>query len=357
MRFILYNIKEYKEGGISVKHKLLSTIGLLCCTALALVTCHWIYARNTTPSIPTANLVDGETKTAATSGTTVSTTTTAATTVTTTTSPTQNVTHATALPSDNPHARTTFSFTAQQKQQLDDMLAGFGGNVAVWYEDLESSYTYQYNAQHTFFAASIIKAPYCMYILQRAAQGTCDLNQKIAYTEGIKSDGTGIVKKSPYGTEFTVQQLVENAICHSDNAALRMLRSVYAAEGFRDFSKSIGIKKVAAISNITGANINAADAATYMRAIYNFIQTDKEHGALLKKYMTSTINPMFASSYTLMRKYGWATDAFHDTAIVDAPHPYILVFLTDHAEGTAEDFAMFRTLSKTIEQFSAQPTE
>ncbi len=316
---------------MAMKEKIWLTGGFVACTIAIMYACSILLS---TTHTPTSTVVH----------------TTAQTTVITTTPSTSTTTTQQA---DNP--RMGFSFTAEQQQQLDDMLKSYGGNVAVWYEDLHSSYTYQYNTGHAFFAASIVKAPYCMYLLQLASEGNCDLTQKIAFTEDIRADGAGIVKEQPYGTEFTVQQLIEYAICHSDNAALRMLRSIYSAEGFKEFSSSIGIKNVDAISNITGANINAEDAATYMRAIYKFINENETYGGMLHEYMSKTRNPMFTSSYTLVRKYGWATDAFHDTAIVEAPHPYILVFLTDHAEGTVDDFAMFRNLSNTVETFSNQP--
>ncbi len=317
-----------------MNRRIWATVAFVACTIAMVYACSLLF---TTAHIPTSTVIH-----ATTAQPSQTTTTPSATTTTTVT---------TQQPDD---PRAGFSFTEEQQQQLDNVLKSYGGNVAVWYEDLHSSYTYRYNTDHTFFAASIIKAPYCMYILQLASEGKCDLTQKIAFTKDIKSDGTGIVKEQPYGTEFTVQQLIEYAICDSDNAALRMLRTIYPAEDFRQFSSSIGIQNVNAISNITGANIDAADAATYMRAIYKFMQENETYGGMMHEYMTKTANPMFTSSYTLVRKYGWATDAFHDTAIVEAPYPYILVFLTDHAEGTATDFAMFRNLSKTVETFSAQ---
>ena len=94
-------------------------------------------------------------------------------------------------------------------------------------------YTYSYNADTSFFAASLTKAPYCMYLFDLATDGKCDLEQKITYTEKIGSDGTGKVKNSPFGTQFTVSQLIEYTLRYSDNAALRMLRGVYPASGFQ----------------------------------------------------------------------------------------------------------------------------
>ncbi len=250
----------------------------------------------------------------------------------------------TAVPRDG-----DFAFTEQQTKQLDSMLAGFGGQVAALYTDLETGYTYTYNADKTFSAASLTKAPYCLYLLQLAADGKCDLEQKLTYTDKIGSNGTGIVKKSPFGTQFTVGQLIEYTLRYSDNAALRMLRGAYPANGFQKYAATIGIKNTAAIGLITNSRITANDAAIYMRAIHAFIRDNPTYGGMLHEYMTHSNNKMFASQYPLVRKYGWADKAFHEMALVEAPHPYILVLLTDHEDGTAQDFAMFRNFSKTVE--------
>ncbi len=326
-----------------MQKKVWLTIGGLLFSLALLLTCLYGYKSLLPLSIPTSHIpVSGSTTTSATTGQTTVSTNTSATTTT---------------PTTNPTATREFSWTAAQEAELNNMISGFGGQCAVVYQDLKSGYTYTYNADTAFFAASIVKAPYCMYLLDLASQGKCNLNDTIAYTADIRADGTGKVKDSPYGTTFTVQQLIEYAIRYSDNAALRMLRSKYPADGFRDYAKNIGIQNVAALSNITGANINARDSAVFMQAIYTFIETNQTYGPLLRQYMTTTRNPMFTSSYDLIRKYGWSDKSFHDTAIIDAPNPYILVFLTDHEDGTKEDFAMFRTLSKKVEAYSGQAVQ
>ena len=323
--------------------KTLQTIFVVLLAVATVLTCVYMYPLFTGSSTPTSGSLD----TAATvTKPTTSTTTTAATIAST--RPT-----ITADPE-----RAGFAFTKEQESRLNTMLQNYGGSVAFVLEDLHSGYVYAYNADADFFAASILKAPYCMYLLDLASQGKCDLNQTIPYTADIQSNGTGKVKESPYGTQFTVSQLIEYAIRYSDNAALRMLRELYPASGFVEYSESLGLKNAKSVDNITGGHITAADASVYMRAIYLFIQNNEQYGALLRQYMTSTTNPMFtSSSYDVIRKYGWATNSFHDTAIIDAPYPYTIVLLTDHADGKPEDYAMFRQISATVEGFSAQKTE
>lgn len=312
-------------------NKNLWTVILSLCAVIAVIGCLFVYRSVSTPSIPTSAITHS-------TGT-----------VSTSTSPSTTV-----PPSVTTGQTRTFSWSATDEQRITALLQGYSGQVSLYYEDLESGYTYLYNADHSYFAASLMKAPFCMYILQLAAEGKCDLTQKITYTAAFQSTGTGIIKNAAFGTEYTVQQLIEYAIRYSDNAALRMLRSVVSVNDFKAYAASIGIENTAAIGLITNSQITAKDAAVYMHAIYDFTQKDKTYGKMLYEYMTNTRNPMFYSSYPLVRKYGWADASFHEMAIVDAPHPYILILCTDHEDGTAGDFAMFRNVANNIEKISGQ---
>ena len=42
----------------------------------------------------------------------------------------------------------------------------------------------------------------------------------------------------------------------------------------------------------------------------------------------------------------------HDIAIVEAPHPYILIILTNLDEGTKQDIGLFESISLLVEEYS-----
>lgn len=299
------------------------TICLFIISVAACFTCIFVFQRLQHPSVPTG------------------------------TTPNTNII-ATTIPTTNATTqKNTFTFTEVQKGELDTLIRSFSGKVSVYYEDLESGYVYEHNTDTKYFGASLIKAPYCLYVLQLAEDGKCDLNETMTYTAQFYRGGTGIIQKQPYGTTYTIKTLVEYAIRYSDNIALRMLRHKFGTDAFKEFAEKLGVQDIEGIGYITNSSITAKDAAVYMNAIYDFIET-KENGALLKQYMLSTKNPMLTSSYPLIRKYGWADASFHDMAIVDAPHPYILIVCTDHEDGTAADFGMFRKISAKVESLSNQ---
>ena len=285
----------------------------------------------------------------------VTTTATAPTTATTTVS--VAATPSTATTAAAPHPPVSgvpISLAQGGAAQLDAALRSYSGQVSVGYYALDSGAEYTYNPDRRYNAASLMKAPFCLYILQQASAGQCNLDKQLQYTEKFVSKGTGRLKNLPVGGWYSIRTLVEYAIRYSDNAALRMLRDEFGTAGFMAYVGQLGIPDPKVIGLITNATVTVEEALIYMQAIHRFMQEDP-NGALLRQYMTTTTNPMIVSAagYPVVRKYGWADKAFHDMAIVEAPQPYVLVILTDHEEGTGSDFSMFRQISGLFERVKA----
>ena len=285
--------------------------------------------------------------------TTVSTTTTTTTPEATTTTTTVTTVGGTlSVVTTQPNDPDGFALTDEQIASLDALIASYEGTLSVGYYDITSGYQYIYNGDITFDAASLMKAPFCRYVLGMAEQNELDLSNELTYTEDMFLSGTGIIKDAEFGTVYTQEELIKLCIRRSDNIAFKMLRQVYPAAGFKQYARSIGITDIAGIKNVSASNINAANAITYMKDIYTYITGDTQYGKTLEMHMRNTVNPMIRSKYPVVRKYGWMKGAYHDMAIIKAPRPYILVILSDHDEGSDEDEEMFRVISAAVEAVS-----
>ena len=245
-----------------------------------------------------------------------------------------------------------FTFTEQQIEELDALIKSCGGGISIFYKDLNSSYTYTYNSEQKYFIASLIKAPYCMYIYDLASQGKCDLNKRYTYEVRHKAGGTGKIQDMSVGTSFTLEELIGYAIKYSDNVAMNILKENFNVEGYRAYAKDLGLKYPEDIKYATNGNITATDAGIYIEAIHDFIHHNT-YGPRLKTLMLSTRNPMIIASYPIVRKYGWADASFHDMAIVEAPYPYLLCICTNH-DG---DYSTFKKISQLIERYSQSGRE
>lgn len=284
-------------------------------------------------------------------------TTTAPTTTTTTIAPTTTTTVTTvggtlSVITTQPNNPDGFALTDEQIASLDTLIASYEGALAVGYYDITSGYQYAYNGELSFPAASVIKAPFCRYVLGMVEQNQLDLSSELTYTEEMLVGGTGSIKDAEFGTVYTQEELIKLCIRKSDNVAFKMLRQVYPVDGFKQYARSIGITDIYGIKNISSSNINAVNAIAYMKDIYSYITEDNQYGKTLELHMRSTVNPMIRSKYPVVRKYGWMEGAYHDMAIIKAPRPYILVILSDHDEGSDEDEEMFRAISTAVEAVS-----
>lgn len=240
-----------------------------------------------------------------------------------------------------------YSFTEDEILNLDTMIAKYGAGVSVYYKDILSGYTYMNNEDKKYFIASIIKAPFCMYIYELASKGELDLTTKYTYSSRHYSSGTGILKTKAFGTSYTLNELLSYAIIYSDNASLNIFKEVFGTAGYIEYATALGLNYPEDIKNITGGDITAIDCGVYIEAIYEFINTNI-YGEKLRKDMLSTSNPMIVANYPVVRKYGWSDENFHDMAIVEATNPYLLCILTNK-DG---NYGIFSNISRTIETYS-----
>lgn len=226
-------------------------------------------------------------------------------------------------------------------------------NVSIYFEDIQSGYKYTFNEEHKYFIASIIKAPYCMYLYTLAEQGKCDLNEKHTIEFDDIQEGTGKLKdlkEEEFPLSMSVRELISYAIRYSDNTAMEALRKHYNHIGYQEYAKSLGLNYLEDISYIVNGRICAKDVGIYNKALYNYIENGK-YGNELKVDMQNTTNKMIYSKYPIARKYGWAKESFHDMAIIYSPHPYILTILSDNDGGRKQDYQLFYNISSLIEKF------
>ncbi|MGD9559765.1 MAG: serine hydrolase [Oscillospiraceae bacterium] len=232
---------------------------------------------------------------------------------------------------------------------------GSGHNVALYFMDLDSGASYSYNAEARFSAASLPKAPFAAYLYQQAALGACDLDEYITVTPAHvagSEEHTGVLKTYELPAAFSVEALIGLMIRESDTVALRVLMAHYGTEGFTAWAEALGAS-AEDIADVLNARICANDGGIFALELYKTMQ-ENPYGALLREHMENTRQTMITSNYPVARKYGWDRAAYHDMAVVYAPHPYLLVILTDKWGGTGWETATFGLIASEVENMVAQ---
>ena len=251
--------------------------------------------------------------------------------------------------------------------------------IAISYRDMVRGTTYSCNGDQRLFSASLIKAPYVYTLLHQIAQyneikranpendpavgktlaqetwDKYDLGRMILLTEESKAPGSGKIKNmdlSGEGKEFSVLELIEYAIKHSDNTAFRVLRDEFGYEYFWTVSYELGVRSVFTSFNQLTAN----EANLYLAAIYDFALEYPEEGGMLvnlmKKSDHQVLIPMAVKNPgDAAHKYGWDSESYHDMAIVYGDAPYAVTVMTTFDIATNHDGlnAYIRSLIREIE--------
>lgn len=257
----------------------------------------------------------------------------------------------------------SFSFSAEDLEQMGTLLSTwaaeekedepeYGHNVAVYFKDLETGLEYVYNPEEKFFIASLVKAPHAMYFYTMAENEQLKLEDLIQVTpEMIKSseENSGKIKEDPdLPRDYSVEELLYYMLRYSDTAAQRILMKQYPVAGYTEFATGLGLRCPEDIRGITSGNITAVDAGVYLGAMYNYMENG-QYGAEYKEHLFHTNNTLIRSAYPVAHKYGWDEGAYHDMAVVYAPHPYLLAILTDKSEGTWPENGKFGEIANQLE--------
>ena len=159
---------------------------------------------------------------------------------------------------------------------------------------------------------------------------------------------------------YRLDYLVQESILHSDNIAYRLLVNRCGKEDFNAMLDSLGITEG---MHFTATNIwpkaTPRELALCWNEIYNYIQSDAPHSALLAQILTnssaySPIRKAFVYQRTVAAKYGWDQTSYVDAGIVysaEGQPQYLLAILTENGE--LENGGALAITTKLIRQIDA----
>jgi hypothetical protein len=238
--------------------------------------------------------------------------------------------------------------------ELTNALRRFESSLSVYYENLETGFVYGRNAERAYFSASVAKAPYSLYIYQKAERGETDLESRLTFTAADFDEGSGIIShRHRFGETFTQRELLRLNISESDNAATRMLIRAHRTDGYRRFVESIGGNPGLVRNMVMDSNITANEAGLFAREIYKYIESGGTYSEEFKAALLNNRTPFLVSDYPLASKTGWTREiAWHDMAIVYAPSPYTLTVLTERFGWGTRDYRDFEEISAVFQSFN-----
>lgn len=110
-------------------------------------------------------------------------------------------------------------------RQLEQLVAGFGGNVGLYVRHLSNGSTVSINADSLFPTASMIKVPILCALAARIQRNELRHDSVVVYRDSMKYDD-GITGSFKDSTRIPIQQLAHLMISVSDNTASLWLQSL-----------------------------------------------------------------------------------------------------------------------------------
>jgi beta-lactamase class A len=243
---------------------------------------------------------------------------------------------------------------------LEERIRVSGLDAGLVIEDFRINSRIVYNADKPFASASLVKVPIMLAYFYAAKNNKINLNDTLVLKSSQKVRGSGIIKDIPEGTSFTIEELVDLMISHSDNTACNILIDLLGFDYINSFFQGLGLKDTnlsrkmmqfavrrKGIENYT----TAEDMAFCFEILYHkkFLtrQISGRCLSLLKKQeVNDRIPARIPESVVVAHKTGLERKICHDAGIMFTPQgDFLICLLTKNAKNT-------RTAKKFIAQIA-----
>lgn len=217
-------------------------------------------------------------------------------------------------------------------KEINSYLRKVRGDVTLEYHDLTSGEEYQIKGSSSRRAASTMKLPLVMYVMDLVSHRRLSLNQKLTYHRYEYYDGSGVIQYRRVGSRFTIRDLISKAVIYSDNIALIMLENRVGVANFHRYLKSIGGRYI--YPSRGRIMTSSRDLTVYAKKLYQDAKRNANDRLLIYYLEHTKYNatiPAGIKHVRIAHKVGWMPDlrVSNDVAIVYDRHPYTLAIMTN----------------------------
>lgn len=204
-------------------------------------------------------------------------------------------------------------------------------SVSVYYEDINTGFHYEYNANKVYYGCSLIKLVDALYLIEKAMNDEINLDEvTVVYESKYKMDFSLGMEKHIIGEEVSLRDLITYAISLSDNSAHLMLIDYIGFENLKAYGQSLGAKVILTGGDLFG-NQTVLDTNVYLKKAYQIISENSEYGTFLKNLMDNNERNAFnTEEVKIYHKYGSYGLNFHDIGLSLEEHPYTISIFTLH---------------------------
>lgn len=230
------------------------------------------------------------------------------------------------------------------QKQIEHLLAGFNGTVAVYVHDLKKNRIVSVNADTLFPTASIIKIPILIGITSMIQKKELDYHQNMIYKDTLDYDpGEDVLASFKPDEKISLSKLMLLSITLSDNTASLMLQGIVGGTRINKLMDSLGLQYTRVNSRTPGREQNreqygwgqttAREIASLMERIafgkiFSSRFSERMLRILGRQYWDENALSQIPPDVFVASKSGAVDESRNEVLYVNGPHPYIFSILT-----------------------------
>ncbi|HOY30339.1 MAG TPA: class A beta-lactamase-related serine hydrolase [Bacteroidales bacterium] len=214
-------------------------------------------------------------------------------------------------------------------------------HISVYYRSLNNGPWVGINEHYNYTPASLLKVPIMIAVYKKAEKDTNFLKQKILFDKILEvSTNPNLVdnKSLQIGSTYTIEELIEYMIIHSDNNAKEILMGLIGGDYLMDVMIDCGVN----LKNrdLTIDFISIKEYSSFFRILYNASYLDREMSEKALKLLSNVtfdkgLPAKLPKDIKIAHKFGERAFTYsnlkqlHDCGIVYIPNsPYLLCVMT-----------------------------
>lgn len=243
----------------------------------------------------------------------------------------------------------------EMKSYINRYFSNYEGRYGLTFIDVKTGNSFGIDDYDQYIAASTSKLPITLYLFTRLEANEFTMDHVMEYTEADLEYGTGKIIKGNYGDKYTVAQLIELSLVHSDNCAINMIIRLCGRNNILDYMKELG----AVVDYGPRHRSCPADMAVFANELYDRYIDNPELYGIMVHYLENTIfndriNKLMPRDVRVAHKIGsyFEENAYNDVGIVFAENPYIVSFMSEHTNPNLEAYNVIAEVSLMIYKFT-----
>ncbi|MFA5156605.1 MAG: serine hydrolase [Candidatus Omnitrophota bacterium] len=242
------------------------------------------------------------------------------------------------------------------EKQVAAAANNFHQEAGIVIKDLSMGWEIKVNEDKLFPSASMVKVPVMAAYMLASSLGKIDLKRNLTLRNRDRALGSGILKDYAPGTQFSIEDLIEIMIVHSDNTAANMLIGYMGFEPLNAYFRKLGLENTnlsrkmmdfksrkAGVENYTSAR----DTAFLLEEIYRNRLVNKAYSQrclaiLSRQKIRDRIPARLPADTPVAHKTGLERGICHDAGIIFTSRGDLLICaLTKHNYKTARPAKKF----------------